>query len=210
MIDADSGEVRRLTVAWESALQLRTLKSRPRPCGYWLAPSENEAVRRLRLLGVEVRQLDELGELRAEGYREIGREPVAGGAEANGGGATRLKVQMQPALLDARRRRLLRLARAAARPPRRRRARARGAGELRRQRRHRRPRRRSAYSRQARDPHDAGAVASRLCKERGGGADTTSTPQGRARAWTSKRPCRPPPSTRARRDGSTGIACRCG
>ena len=43
MIDAGSGEVRRLTVAWESALQLRTLKSRARPCGYWLAPSENEA-----------------------------------------------------------------------------------------------------------------------------------------------------------------------
>ena len=100
MIDA-AGEVRRLTVAWESALQLRALKSRPRPCGYWLAPSETEAVRRLRLLGVEVRQLDELGELRAEGYREVGREPVAGGAEANGGGATRLKVQLQPALLDA-------------------------------------------------------------------------------------------------------------
>ena len=101
MIDAGSGEVRRLTVAWESALQLRTLKSRARPCGYWLAPSENEAVRRLRLLGVEVRQLDELGELRSEGYRELAREPVAGGAEANGGAATRIRVQMQPALLDA-------------------------------------------------------------------------------------------------------------
>ena len=100
MVDTGSGEVRRLTVAWESALQLRTLKSRSRPCGYWLAPSENEAVRRLRLLGVEVRQLDEPAELRAEGYREVGREPVAGGAEANGGGATRLKVQLQPALLD--------------------------------------------------------------------------------------------------------------
>jgi len=100
MIDASSGEIRRLTVAWESALQLRTLKSRSRPCGYWLAPSEGEAVRRLRLLGVEVRQLDELAELRAEAYREVGREPVAGGADANGGGATRLKVQLQPALLD--------------------------------------------------------------------------------------------------------------
>jgi len=100
MIDSNSGEVRRLTVAWESALQLRILKSRARPCGYWLAPSENEAVRRLRLLGVEVRQFDEPAELRAEGYREVGREPVAGGAEANGGGATRLRVQMQPALLD--------------------------------------------------------------------------------------------------------------
>ena len=139
MIDRDSGEIRRLTVAWESALQLRTLKSRPRPCGYWLAPSESEAVRRLRLLGVEVQQLDEPAELRGEGYREVGREPVAGGAAANAGGATRLKVQTTAGAARPRRRRLLRLARAAARPPRRRRARARGAVELRRQRRHRRP-----------------------------------------------------------------------
>ena len=100
MIDPASGEIRRINVAWESALQLRTLKSRPRPCGYWLAASENEAVRRLRLLGIEVRQFDELGELRAEGYREVGREALAGGAEANAGAATRLKVQMLPALLD--------------------------------------------------------------------------------------------------------------
>ncbi|MEO5845637.1 MAG: M14 family metallopeptidase, partial [Caldimonas sp.] len=100
VIDPSSGEIRRLTVAWESALQLRTLKSRSRPCGYWLAPGQTEAVRRLRLLGVEVRQIDELGELRAEGYREIGREAVAGGPAANAGAAMRLKVQTQPALLD--------------------------------------------------------------------------------------------------------------
>jgi hypothetical protein len=102
MIDPQTGEIRRLTVAWQSALQLRTLKSRPRPCGYWLAPSEGEAVRRLRLLGIEVQQLDELGELRGEGYRETGREPIGGSADAaaNAGAATRLKVQMLPALLD--------------------------------------------------------------------------------------------------------------
>jgi zinc carboxypeptidase len=100
VIDPGSGEVRRVTVAWQSALQLRPLKSRPRPCGYWLAPGEGEAVHRLRLLGIEVQQLDELGELRGEGYREIGREPVAGGAAAHAGAATRLKVQTLPALLD--------------------------------------------------------------------------------------------------------------
>lgn len=100
MIDAVSGEIRHPTVAWESALQLRTLKSRPRPCGYWLAPGENDAVQRLRLLGVEVQQFDELGELRAEAYREVAREPIAGGAERNAGAATRLTVQTQAALLD--------------------------------------------------------------------------------------------------------------
>ena len=87
MLDASTGEIRRMTVPWQSALQLRVLKSRPRPCGYWLAQSEGEAVRRLRLLGIEVQQLDEPAELRGEGYRETGREPVGAvdGGAANAG-----------------------------------------------------------------------------------------------------------------------------
>jgi len=102
MLDPATGEIRRTTVSWQSALQLRALKSGPRPCGYWLAQSEGDAVRRLRLLGVEVQQLDEAAELRGEGYRETGREPVGGpdGAAANGGATTRLRVQTVPALLD--------------------------------------------------------------------------------------------------------------
>ena len=104
MIDRDSGAIRNVTVAWESALQLRALKSRPRPCGYWLAPGETDAVARLRLLGIEVAQLDELGELRGETYRESGREALGAAsperAALHAGAATRLKVQTRPALLD--------------------------------------------------------------------------------------------------------------
>ena len=101
IIDRDSGEIRRLNVAWESSLQLRVLKSRPRPCGYWLAASEGEAVQRLRLLGIEVQQLDEAAEVRGETYRESGRETMATrGAAANAGATTRLRVQTTPALLD--------------------------------------------------------------------------------------------------------------
>ena len=101
MLDPATGDVRRLTVSWLSALQLRPLKTRPRPCGYWLAESEGEAVRRLRLLGIEVQRLDELGELRGEGFRMVAREPVAPEAAAsNAGAATRLRVQLLPALLD--------------------------------------------------------------------------------------------------------------
>jgi hypothetical protein len=101
MIDRDSGEIRRLDVAWESSLQLRVLKSRPRPCGYWLAAAESDAVQRLRLLGIEVQQLDEPAEVRGETYRESGRETIAArGAAANAGAATRLRVQTTPALLD--------------------------------------------------------------------------------------------------------------
>ena len=100
VIDPQTGEIRRITVAWQSALQLRTLKSRPRPCGYWLAQSDGEAVRRLRLLGIEVQQLDELGELRGEGYRETAREPIDAGAAVNSGTAMRLQVETLPSLLD--------------------------------------------------------------------------------------------------------------
>jgi hypothetical protein len=102
MIDRDSGEIRRLTVAWESALQLRPLKSRPRPCGYWLAAAESDAVQRLRLLGIEVQQLAEIAEVRGETYRETGRETLTApaGVAANAGAATRLRVQTTPSLLD--------------------------------------------------------------------------------------------------------------
>jgi len=94
MLDPQTGAIRRVTVAWDSALELRVVKSRPRPCGYWLAASEADAVRRLRLLGIEVLQLDLAGEMRGETYRETGRDPAA----AQGG--ARLRVQTTPVLLD--------------------------------------------------------------------------------------------------------------
>ncbi len=104
MIDRDTGAIRNVNVAWESALQLRALKSRPRPCGYWLAPGETDAVARLRLLGVEVSQLDELAEMRGETYREIGRETIGSAspqdAALHAGATTRVKVQTMQALLD--------------------------------------------------------------------------------------------------------------
>ena len=93
MLDPQTGAIRRVTVSWESALELRVVKTRPRACGYWLAASETDAVRRLRLLGIEVQQLDGAGEMRGETYRETGRE-------APGQSGARLKVQTQPVLLD--------------------------------------------------------------------------------------------------------------
>lgn len=95
MLDAASGAIRRVTVAWDSALELRVVKSRPRPCGYWLAASESDAAQRLRLLGIAVQQVDEAGEVRGETYRETGRDPTSGGDEAQ-----RLRVQTAPVLLD--------------------------------------------------------------------------------------------------------------
>ncbi len=96
VLDVDTGAIKRVIVAWDSALELRVLRSRPRPCGYWLAASENDAVQRLRELGVEVQQLDEPGEVRGETYRETGRDALPAGR----GSGARLRVQTAPMLLD--------------------------------------------------------------------------------------------------------------
>ena len=68
-LDPDTGADRQLAVPWDSALQLRTLQSRQRPCGYWLAPSATSAVERLRLLGLQVMRVAEPGSVLVETYR---------------------------------------------------------------------------------------------------------------------------------------------
>ena len=104
MLDPQTGEDRTLSVAWDSALELRALKTRARPCGYWLSQSEADAVTRLRLLGVAVQQIDELGEMRGEIYREtereLGQRADVRGSIADSGGVLKLQVQTVPALLD--------------------------------------------------------------------------------------------------------------
>ena len=99
VLDRETGAIRRADVAWDSALELRPLKSRARPCGYWLAASQTEAVRRLRLLGIDVLQMEEGAELRGESWRETSRTPMAA-AVAPTPGALRIAVQSVPALLD--------------------------------------------------------------------------------------------------------------
>ena len=99
VLDRETGAIRRVDVAWDSALELRPLKSRARPCGYWLAASETEAVRHLRLLGIDVQQMDEGAELRGESWRELSRSALPAAA-APSPGTLRIAVQTVPALLD--------------------------------------------------------------------------------------------------------------
>ena len=73
VLDPDTGTDRTLTVEWNSALALRTLKSRVRPCGYWLAASSTAAIERLRLLGVQVMRVSEPGSMLVDTYRETAR-----------------------------------------------------------------------------------------------------------------------------------------
>ncbi|MCL4695549.1 MAG: peptidase M14 [Burkholderiaceae bacterium] len=71
MLDPQSGADKALRVQWLSSLELRPLKTRARPCGYWLAADAEEAIARLRALGVRIERLAEPRVLDAEGWTEI-------------------------------------------------------------------------------------------------------------------------------------------
>ncbi len=105
MLDPLTGADRSIDVEWDSALELRTVKSRARPCGYWLSASSTAAVDRLQLLGVQVMRIAEPGSLLGELYRETAR---GGGARqdvrgtiADAGEIVRVEVELVRGVLDA-------------------------------------------------------------------------------------------------------------
>jgi hypothetical protein len=104
MLDPKTGADKSIDVAWDSALALRALKRRARPCGYWLGADQADAVARLRGLGVQVQQLDEGGAVRGEAYaekaREVGARPDVRGTIADGGSVLRVQVDLLPATLE--------------------------------------------------------------------------------------------------------------
>lgn len=106
MLDPQTGADKTVNVAWDSALELTTVKRRARPCGYWLGADQADAALRLRALGVQVQRLDEPGALRGETYTELARDLAprrdVRGSIADAGGALRIQVDLVPALLDVR------------------------------------------------------------------------------------------------------------
>ena len=72
LLDPDTGADKVVQVDWNSSLKLRTLESRPRPCGYWLDASASPAIERLTLLGVQVLRVAEQGSLLADTYQQTG------------------------------------------------------------------------------------------------------------------------------------------
>lgn len=70
MLDPVTGADKTVSVDWDSALALRVLKARARPCGYWLSAASTVAVDRLRLHGVQVQRVAEQGSMLGDSYRE--------------------------------------------------------------------------------------------------------------------------------------------
>lgn len=104
MLDPETGEDRILNVDWNSSLKLHTVKSRARPCGYWLSADATVAVDRLRLLGVQVLRVAEPGALLADTYQETSRETGARqdvrGPMAGSDGIVRSQVALVRSAID--------------------------------------------------------------------------------------------------------------
>ncbi|MFI4931590.1 MAG: M14 family metallocarboxypeptidase [Burkholderiales bacterium] len=77
MLDPETGADKAVSVAWDSALQPRVLRTRERPCGYWIGAEGALAVQRLRDLGVQVQRFASDAPLQAEGWRELSRVETA-------------------------------------------------------------------------------------------------------------------------------------
>ncbi|MBI5719802.1 MAG: peptidase M14 [Burkholderiales bacterium] len=71
MLDPESGADKPIQAQWLSSLELRPMKTRARPCGYWLAADAEAAVQRLQSLGVRLQRLAEPLLLEAETWVEI-------------------------------------------------------------------------------------------------------------------------------------------
>lgn len=104
MLDPLTGEDKRLLVDWESALALRAVKTRARPCGYWLSENAATAIERLRLQGVQVSKVTATGSVLGDSYRELSRS--AGerldvrGVIGDSNQIVRVQVSLARSLLD--------------------------------------------------------------------------------------------------------------
>ena len=109
MLDPETGADKPVVVDWLSALQLRVLTERARPCGYWLdasQPGTAQVVAHLQALGLHVQRLPAAQLLQTEAWLETARvEPtrpdVLGTVADAQRSMLRLLVDLQPAPLQA-------------------------------------------------------------------------------------------------------------
>ena len=106
MLDPVTGADKAVPVQWDSALELRILSTRSRPCGYWLAASEAAAAQRLRELGIQVETLSAPRELAAQAWvavarLEMARPDVLGTVADGQRDIVRVEVDLVPRQLTA-------------------------------------------------------------------------------------------------------------
>ena len=105
MLDPVTGADKALRVEWNSALALRKIKARVRPCGYWLSATSQTAVERLRLHGVQVRRVLEpaamLGDMYRETARSTGVRQDVRGAIVDAGQIVKTEVTLVRGVIDA-------------------------------------------------------------------------------------------------------------
>ena len=73
MLNPSTGADKKVSVDWNSTLELQTLRFRTRPCGYWLSATSTAAVGRLQLLGVQVMRVVDAGTVLGDLYRATSR-----------------------------------------------------------------------------------------------------------------------------------------
>ncbi len=104
MLDPVTGADKTLKVEWSSALALRKIKARVRPCGYWLSAASKAAVERLRLHGVQVLRVSEPGSMLGDIYRETTRSAGVRqdvrGAIADAGQIVKIEVALVRGVID--------------------------------------------------------------------------------------------------------------
>jgi hypothetical protein len=105
MLDPVTGADKSVAVDWDSALALRSLKARARPCGYWLSAASTVAVDRLRLHGVQVMRVAEQGSMLGDSYRETastsGERQDVRGAIADANAIIKVQVSLTRGVVDA-------------------------------------------------------------------------------------------------------------
>jgi hypothetical protein len=104
-LDPETGADKPVVVDWNSSLELRALRVRARPCGYWLAADAQDAVERLRALGVTVHRFDAPATLQGEHWRETARgegarPDVRGSAGDAGSSILNVRVELESLRLE--------------------------------------------------------------------------------------------------------------
>ena len=94
MLDPASGADKTITVDWDSTLALRPLKTRVRPCGYWLSASSKTAAERLGLQGLQVQQVLAQTSLLGDTYHETAQTGSSTASSDTG-------VTLVPSVIDA-------------------------------------------------------------------------------------------------------------